>query len=345
MDTAVNTAIRAGELTTHPRGDRNIAPLAVRIRPFTDGDYPAAVDIANRSLPDYGDTEAEWRFWDDHRDAKIKFARFVGEVDGRVVATASYDQSESMYHPRKFSLEVTVDPDLRRRGIGPQMYNHLRVVLAAHDPLTLHAHTREDLADSVAFATRRGFREVMRAWESRLDLAAFDATPYAEHLAAFHASGLRAATIDGLAGDPDRDRKLYALIDAVARDVPSPEPHTSVAFDVWFERTMKSPDILTSLYLVALDGDQYVGLSNMWASQHDRTITYTGLTGTLREYRRRGIALALKVMVIDAARALGYRQTRTWNETGNEGMLSINVRLGFVRQPAWITYARDLATT
>ncbi len=31
-----------------------------------------------------------------------------------------------------------------------------------------------------------------------------------------------------------------------------------------------------------------------------------------------------------------------WNATVNEGMLGINVKLGFVRQPAWVTFVRKL---
>jgi GNAT superfamily N-acetyltransferase len=343
MHAETESSARAGASHDGPGGNGRDGGLTVVIRPFAEDDYPVLVDIVNRSYPEYGDTEAEWRFGDSRRNPQMKFARFVGEVDGRVAAVANYEQWENMYHPRRFAVDVTVDPERRRRGIGAQMYAHLWAVLAAHDPMTLHAQAREDYLDSVRFLERRGFRDVMRAWESRLDLQAFDAAPYAEHLAAFRASGLKAATIDQLAGDPDRDRKLYDLVDAVGRDVPSPEPHTSVDFDLWVERNMKSPDLLPCLYWVALDGDRYVGLSNMWGSQHDPLETYTGLTGTLGDYRRRGIALALKVLCIARARELGYRQTRTWNETGNEGMLAINVRLGFVRQPAWVTFAKEIA--
>jgi hypothetical protein len=34
---------------------------------------------------------------------------------------------------------------------------------------------------------------------------------------------------------------------------------------------------------------------------------------------------------------------KTWNATGNAGMLAINKRLGFVRQPAWSAAALTLA--
>ncbi len=50
----------------------------------------------------------------------------------------------------------------------------------------------------------------------------------------------------------------------------------------------------------------------------------------------------LKLKAIRYAADHGVRVLKTWNETGNEGMLKINTQLGFVRQPAWIEYAKDL---
>jgi GNAT superfamily N-acetyltransferase len=53
-------------------------------------------------------------------------------------------------------------------------------------------------------------------------------------------------------------------------------------------------------------------------------------------HRRRGIALALKLAAIDYARRVGAPIIRTDNDSTNTGMLAINSRLGFVRQPGWI---------
>jgi hypothetical protein len=47
-------------------------------------------------------------------------------------------------------------------------------------------------------------------------------------------------------------------------------------------------------------------------------------------------------------RALAYAKergtpfVRTWNEMNNNGMLNINFRLGFVRQPAWLDMVKTI---
>src|SRR5262249_28262313 len=66
-------------------------------------------------------------------------------------------------------------------------------------------------------------------------------------------------------------------------------------------------------------------------------------TGVLREYRRRGIAMALKLRAILYAKSAGYSRIKTWNEQGNRPMLSINEALGFIKQPAWIAFAKKLS--
>jgi predicted GNAT superfamily acetyltransferase len=75
----------------------------------------------------------------------------------------------------------------------------------------------------------------------------------------------------------------------------------------------------------------------------DPGVIYQHLTAVLRDERGKGIAMALKLRTIEYARTQGLRELRTWNASINRPMLAINEALGFVKQPAWITFGKDLS--
>jgi len=313
--------------------------MSLRIRSFTPEEYPVLCAIANAIEPEYPTSEEELRYDDEHRDPKCRFQRWMAEWDGVTVAFGDYVQSAGMYHPQKFSVGVSVHPEFQGRGIGSTLYRHVMEALEPFDPILLRAGVREDRARAVRFLQDRGYREVMREWESRLDSAAFDPTPFAGVEEGVRARGVEIRILRELESDPGRDRKLYELDFLLEQDVPATDVKTQPEFEPWVRRSLEHPCALPDAWFVAVHNGAYVGYSNLWASQAGEML-YTGLTGVRREYRRQGIALALKLRAVRYAQEQGGREVRTWNEVRNEGMLAINQRLGFVRQPAWIEFEK-----
>jgi GNAT superfamily N-acetyltransferase len=314
--------------------------MAPGIRPFTAEDYEAVVAVNNAAFPEYPGSVEEWRFWDENRDPKCEFARWVAEQDGTVVGYIQHMQLIWMYHPRKFMLEGAVHPEYWGQGIGTALYDQVLAGLARFDPLVVRLHVREDRDQAMRFLDKRGYKEEMRAWESRLDVAAFDPGPYEGAEERMRAAGLTIKTFRELEADAGRNEKLCELENTLSRDVPQPDEHTDVTLEQFMVR-LSTPNLLPDAFFVALDGDHYVGLSALWNNQGSDDL-YNGLTGVRREYRRKGIALALKLRGIAWARAQGRRTIKTWNESNNRPMLSINERLGFVRQPAWLNMVKVL---
>ena len=62
----------------------------------------------------------------------------------------------------------------------------------------------------------------------------------------------------------------------------------------------------------------------------------------LRAYRRRGVALALKLRGVAYARAHGYTRVNTGMASNNAAVVALNTRLGFVPQRAYVTFRKDL---
>ena len=301
-------------------------------------DYEAIAELGAICFPEHQRTVEELRFADERRDSKLKFGRFLAEEDGKAVGFADYGNSSWLYHPQKFFIMLMVHPDYRRRGIGAGLYQEIESATSEFDPIAYRTFGNEEHKNTLSFLAKRGFEEEMRSWESRLDVNACDLTPFEKAAEKVAAQGITIKTYEQLADHPNRDHMLHELVNTLFQDVPSPEPFTPVEFEQWRKR-LDAPGFLPDAVWVAFDGDKPVGWTELSKSLAGKFLE-TGLTGVVREYRGRSIASALKYHAVAYAREKDAPYIRTDNAQSNAPMLAINERLGFEKQPAWISFVR-----
>ena len=317
----------------------------ITIRPFAETDYERFVEIANACYPDNPLNAEELRHeastWNHAKYFKLR--AIAEDTSGTVVGYGELSHHVTRFNPRKYWLDIYVDPVVQRRGTGSAIYEHLLGVLSERDAIEARTAAQDTKPEVIAWLERRGFREVRRTWESRLDVAAFD-------LGAFEAAEPRAlaagVTLTTIEAELARDRgealrRAYDLHMAVSADVPGDEPFTPREYDDWV-KFAEEPTFLPDGYLIAKRGEEWIGESCLWRNLTYPDVLQQGITGVLGEHRGQGVAMALKVRGIRYAREGGYREIRTFNDTMNRPMLRINEAMGFVKQPAWIFYAKEL---
>ena len=314
-----------------------LASLKIRPQRNQIEDYQHLTDLWNACEPDYLTTVEETRF-DIENLAPSRAARiFFAELGGKVVGQVGFSCKHSKLEPHKFWLSLRVHPQYRNRGIGTELYAFAQTELRELRPEKLSCTVRASRPYALRFAQRCGFVEEARYWESRLDLSTFDPSPYGELEAKLDALGVTLHPLSDLRETtPDYRERIFDLDWTCTQDEPMPDPPLKPELEPWLKRHFEHPNFTPEAYLIAVDGNEWIGLSELSRSQDGDGLLYNGFTATLRGYRGKGVATALKVKNILWAMQNGYKEIRTSNNSLNGPMLAVNTKLGFKRQPAEI---------
>ena len=318
--------------------------LVIRKMRPTPEDFAAVVEIDNAVDPEHRYTAEQFRYdYENFDTEKYALRYYLAEVNGKILGYACYHHMPYRFHPQRFWVWVAVHPAFHGQGIGSALYDRISRDLQELSARWLHTSARETWVHSQKFLEKRGFCEVRRSWEAHLDVSKFDFSPFREHLERVKKTGI---TITTLAEEKKSSRdwfsKIYELHNLLMTDVPSSSPYTPVPREHFQRFFIENPDLLPDAFFIAKDGDLYVGESFVFRVPAEPGHLSQGLTGVRREYRGKGLALALKLHVIKYAQERGYTLIKTWNDTENLPILTLNEKLGFVRQPAWIEYEKVL---
>jgi mycothiol synthase len=234
----------------------------------------------------------------------------LAEDDGVAIGCGFAGPSDS---PGRGFLAPRVLPEARRRGTGTALLRELAGHLHAHGFATASSHVDGNDEGSLAFARRFGFEEGDRQVEQVLAL-------HGEPVEVEPPAGVRFVSI---AERPELLRAAYDLARQGYADLAT-EDEVVVSLEDW----LRDEATLPGGSFVALAGDEIVGYSGLCARADGGA--EDGLTVVRREWRRRGLANALKRAELAWAAANGVREIVTWTQRGNDGMRALNERLGYV---------------
>ncbi|HFC11617.1 MAG TPA: GNAT family N-acetyltransferase [Anaerolineae bacterium] len=317
----------------------------------SDEHYAAIERIANTIYPEYPETMADMQRRDRKREAKYHFQRFVGRESGsqRIIAYGEARHDSYSHHPQKFWVEVYLLPEQQGQGFGRKFYAHILDHLAPFNPTILEAGTRSDKVRAMRFLEDRGYELKTREYSSMLDLNRFDSAEFASYTTRCRAAGIEIIDLVELKRRyPSQwTRIVYDITTAVIKDIPWHDTFTPLPFDVWCNKYETQPNRIDGAFLLAMDGAVAVGVTMLFKSDATQDSLFTGTTGIRRAYRRKGIAIALKCQSLDYAKhnfrnAAGNAPNVMTENEENNPMYTINQRLGFIRQPDWMAYRKEM---
>jgi GNAT superfamily N-acetyltransferase len=314
----------------------------IRIRPFTDDDWDLLVEIDKRVYVRYPRSKEQWQHSERTRRPEMFFRRHVIEVEGVPVACGDFGHTDWIDDPDKYWFQILVPRDVDGSDIWAAYLDHALDTLGSRSPTHLFTGMLEDYEACIEFYVANGFLEVHREHVSRLDLHTWDAAQHQRHISGAQELGIRLATLSEIAAEfVDWQQRLHPVYQELVADQPAPDPPRLDTLEEWQRSELGSPTFDPELWVIALDGDAVIGLSQGAINLTDPSVVDCGLTGVMSDYRRRGIGTALKVRLLEIAQTTQATSMSTGNEANNP-MYTINLGLGFVPEPDWVMFEKAL---
>lgn len=301
-------------------GTVSLRAMSLSVREYRPGDAELVAGVRRAAVP-YPVCTGEavaWGAANAPRTMRLRW--FVAEDgDGRVtgcVDTGVHVESAESGHG---FLHTAVRPDARGRGTGDALVRAAEGYLAGLGITEAHTWVSDD-EHSRGFAERRGYVRSRPARFLGLCLADAELPPPPEPLP----PGVELRNAADFADDL---RPLYeADVECVA-DEPSDVVPAPASFEDWLRLNWERPDFDAELTTVVRADGQVASYSVAQVDGRDRY--WSGMTGTRRAYRGRGLARLAKTESLRRARAAGYRHAFTGNDADNGPMLAVNRRLGY----------------
>jgi GNAT superfamily N-acetyltransferase len=296
------------------------------IREATLDDAPAVARLSTLVYPAELTTARGLRHWWSAYPPRAQRSMWAAEERGEVVGFAAALLNIST-EPGAAIANVYVHPDRRRRGVGASLWEPVEEHLAAIGGTHVNSFGLDEEA-SRDFMGGRGFEVTYIQRMSRLELASLDAPP---------------ALPDGVELVPysalEDARPIYELEVEVARDVPVDQPFDDVRWEDWAERWWAHPELDRDSSLLLLVDGEPAAFTTVISDDESRRAA-SGMTGTARRFRGRGLALLVKHHALARAAARGITVAITENDEQNRAMLAVNERLGYRPTAANATFSR-----
>ena len=279
----------------------------------TDDDLEAMIYVRSLVSPEARPTLVNLRH---NLEANDQLDYVLARLDEDVVACGFVQAWGSVA-----AADIAVIPAARRRGVGSAMLAEVSRRARGFGKDSVQGEVKESDPESRAFLERRGFTRVGAEKALVLELAAHEPAPVDLP------EGVRIVT---RVEEPDRLDEMYRV--AVQGDEDIPGSTNVQTFEEWRAHEIDKPNRRPELMFLALAGDELVGYAGL---QAHGDVAFHGLTVTRRDWRRRGVATALKRAEIAAAKQTGFERLLTESEERNDPMRLLNEKLGFVPAPEW----------
>tara|TARA_B100001142_G_scaffold260287_1_gene262638 strand:- start:1263 stop:2228 length:966 start_codon:yes stop_codon:yes gene_type:complete len=320
----------------------------LKIKKFTETDLEfrelARIDnlVNHDSIDHPDDDKREWGL----RDKSLIRDRILLYKDSLLIGAIYYSQGRDK-NDRTTFFTLNIDPDYNTQQSRELLYNRMIKdikLFNSNKILTgIYEHPNYDLVKK--FLIENKFKLVQTNREYSCDITNINIEKYYPLLKKLESEGIKFYdSKEEMTDWPDHYKKLEELGWTYSQDFPIPDgiEHTRSPFDLYIKHINDYYENYYGVEIVAVLNGEYIGSTDL--EVYDKTEphkAWTGGLGVLKNYRRKGLATALKIKAIERLREKGITEVRTDNEENNP-MYKINVALGFEPVPFSLEYMKEI---
>ena len=318
------------------------------IKKFTETDLEfnelARIDnlVNHDSINHPDDDKRDWAI----RDKSLIRNRLLLYKDSLLIGAMYYGQGRDKNNRTTF-FTLNIDPAYNTQKPRELLYNRMLEQIKSFDSnkiLTgIYEHPNYDLVKQ--FLIENQFKLVQTNREYLCDITKINIEKYQPLIEKLEREGIKFYdSKEEMREWPNHYKKLEELIWTYSKDFPIPNgvEHTRMPFEQAMKIQIDFEENSYGTEIIAVLNEEYIGSTDL--EVYPKTEPHKAWTeglGVLKDFRRKGIATALKIKAIERLLEKGITEVRTDNEENNP-MYKINVNLGFKSVPFSLEYMKEI---
>jgi len=300
-------------------------------------------NLVNHDSIDHPDEDrADWKI----RDKSLIRNRLLCYNDNMLIGLVYYVQGRNE-NSRTCFFNIVLDPQYHNNGYRELLYQKMLQEVKGFkcNQLFSNVYEHPNYKNHQNLLINHNFKLVQKNREYSCNIREVNTQKYKPLIDKLESEGIRFYdSRDEMKGFPNHFQKLEKLEWVLDQDIPHPDglKPTRMPFEQWKKVCLNVYNNYYGVDIVAIKDGQYIGSTDIEVyPKSEPHKGWTGGLGVIREFRRRGIATALKIKAIEALLKKGITEIRTDNEENNP-MYKINVALGFKPVPFSLEYIKEI---
>jgi len=300
-------------------------------------------NLINHDSIDHPDYDKDgWKI----RDLNLTRDRLLLYNNNTLIGLLYYIQGRNGNNKVSF-FNIVLDPQYNNNGYRELLYSQMQKKIKKFNcnKLFTNIYDHSNYKEYQKLLIKKGFKLVQINREYSCQIQKVDTQKYQYLIQKLESEGIKFYdSREEMKKFPNHYKKLEELIWIYDQDIPSPNGinDTRAPFKQFIKHQNDFEENSYGVEIVAVKGNKYIGSTDIEVlSKTEPYKGWTGSLGVLKEFRRKGVATALKIKAIKILVKKGVTELRTDNEENNP-MYKINETLGFKPVPFSLEYMKKI---